>query len=279
MGSLSVQPRYILDSYKLKNLVTVATGTGCDWGKCQFCNSGKEEYSLKDFDKIVEEFLQISRLSDSEIMLSSDSIPIDKMKELALKLFNAKNNQKYNLMMRAGSRIDKDFTERMFVSGCSDVFLGGEILDDDGLLLINKGTTTKNILTSAKNFSDFGISVQLGLILFLPRILESQLENQLRNLEKILPYISQIELESLSVLHGSDFHKNSNTYGIDLYPEKNAIFPLWCYGLSPDIPWGFVDDSEYFMWEKHIESLRKMIGDYVDEKYWWHVDYIKENWK
>lgn len=278
-GSLPVWPDYISDSYKLKGFVTVATGTGCDWGMCRFCNSGKEKYSLRNLDEVVEDLARISEVSDSEVMLSSDSIPIPKINGLSLKLINAKNKQKYNLMMRACLGVDEAFSENLKRSGCTDVFVGGEILDDAGLHLVNKGTTVAAIKNTVRNLGDSGINVQLGLILFLPRISEKQLENQLRNLEELLPYVNKVELESLSVLHGSDFYENYASYGIDLYPEKNLIFPAWCYGLSPDVPWGFKDDADYFVWEKHIDSLRQVADDYVDERYWWHVDYIKENWE
>lgn len=278
-GSLSVQPDYDLDSYKLKDFITIATGTGCDWGKCRFCNSGKEKYSLRNLDEIVEEILSISRLSDSEIMLSSDSISINRLNELALKLIGAGNEQMYNLMMRAGKGVNEVFSRKLRRSGCSDVFVGGEILDDVMLSLINKGLTVRTIKDAIRYLSDSGIDVQLGLILFLPCVSEGQLDTQLHNTEEILSYINKIELESLSILYGSDFHKNSDFYGINLYPEKNPIFPAWCYGLSPDVPWGFRNDDDYFMWEKHIDLLRQMTNGYVDEEYWWHIDYIKENWK
>ena len=278
-GPLYVLPNYNLDSYKIKKFVTVATGTGCDWGKCRFCNSGKEKYSLVSLDKIVEEFLCISRISDSEVMLSSDSIPIVKISDLFLRLINVGNKQKYNLMMRADKKIDVLFSENLKRSKCSDVFIGGEILDDTGLLMVNKGITVETIKDIVKNLSNAGINVQLGLILFLPYTTERQLDNQLHNLEEILPYINRIELESLSVLYNSDFHNDSVAYGINLYPKKNFIFPPWCYGLSPDIPWGFKNDTDYFIWERHIDSLRKLTEGYVSEEYWWHTDYIKENWK
>ncbi len=277
-GSLSVQPKYGLGSYELKDFVTVATGVGCNWGKCRFCNSGKEEYLLRNLDEIVEEILSISKLADSEVMLSSDSIPVAEISNLSLKLSEAGNGQMYNFMMRADGGVNETFSTNLRRSGCSDVFVGGEILDDAGLFLVNKGTCVRIIKNTVKNLSDSGINVQLGLILFLPSVSKYQLENQLRNLEELLPYINKVELESLSILYGSNFHKNGDSYGIDLYPEKNPIFPAWCYGLSPDVPWGFKDDADYFMWEKHIDLLRQMTNGYVDEKYWWHIDYIKENW-
>lgn len=278
-GYLPIRPDYDLDLYKLKTFVTIATGTGCDWKKCRFCNNGKERYSLRNVDEVTEDFLRISEIMDAEVMLSSDSMPIARINELSSTLINAGNEQMYNLMMRADKGVNETFSRKLRRSGCSDVFIGGEILNDTGLALVNKGTTVTIIKDTAKNLSSSGIDVQLGLILFLPSTSERQLENQLCNLEEILPHVSGIEPESLSVLYNSEFYKNSSAYGICLYPEKNSIFPAWCHGLSPDIPWGFKDDADYFVWERHIDSLRQVLNGYVDEKYWWHVDYVKENWK
>ncbi len=278
-GSLPIQPHFNLDSYKLKKFVTIVTGTGCDWGKCRFCNSGKESYLLRNLNDVVIDFLCVSELSGSEIMLSSDSMPIAKINELSLRLVDAGNKRAYNLMMRAREGVTEAFSEDLRESGCSDVFVGGEILDDLGLRIIGKGTTVRKIKNTLMNLNGAGINVQLGLILFLPRVSKKQLEDQLRNLEEILPYVSQVELESLSVLYDSDFFRDSAIYGIKLYPDKNLIFPPWCYGLSPDVPWGFWNSGDYYLWESHIDSLRQILNGYVDEKYWWHIDYIKENWE
>lgn len=278
-GSLPIEPKYNSGLYKLKDFVTIVTGTGCDWGKCRFCNSGKEKYSLKSLDEVVIDFLCVSELSDSDIMLSSDSMPITEINELSLRLIGVKNKRTYNFMMRAREGVTKAFSKDLQESGCSDVFVGGEILDDLGLRVIGKGTTVRRIRNTLMNLSGAGINVQLGLILFLPRVSKKQLENQLRNLEDLLPYVSQVELESLSVPYNSEFDRNGAIYGIKLYPDKNLVSPAWCYGLSPDVPWGFWNNSDYYLWEKHIDSLRQMLDGYVDEKYWWHVDYIKENWK
>jgi len=259
----------------IKNFITVMTGNGCDWGKCKFCNSSKQEYYLRDIDNIVNDFVEISKLSDNtEIMLSSDSIPIKDLEFLATKLKNSNNKLKYNLMFRANNKIDRDFSLLLKESKCSDVFIGVEILDDAGLKVINKGINVDMIKKSIISLSEY-MKVQIGLILFLPRISQKQLDNQLINLEKILPYIDKIELETLSVLYDSDFYNNHNKFGIELFPKNDFVYDYWCYGLSPDIPWAFKNKTKLKMWFKYIDRLKKLIYDYVDEQYWWHIDHIK----
>ena len=261
----------------IKNFITVMTGDGCDWGKCKFCNSNKQEYYLRDIDNIVNDFVDISKLSNNtEIMLSSDSIPIKDLEFLATKLKTSSNKLEYNLMFRANNKIDRDFSLLLSESKCSDVFIGVEILDDDGLRMINKGISVDMVEKSIISLSKY-MNVQIGLILFLPRISQKQLDNQLINLERILPRVNSIELETLSVLYNSDFYKNHNKFGIELFPKNDFVYDYWCYGLSPDMPWTFKNKTKLKMWFKYYDELKKLIYDYVDEQYWWHVDHIKEN--
>lgn len=261
----------------IKNFITIMTGNGCDWGKCKFCTSKKNNYYLRNINDIVKDFSSISKLSkDTEIMLSSDSIPTKDFKSLAMKLKKFNNKQKYNVMLRANS-IDNDLSSLLGESGCSDVFFGVEIFDDRGLKMINKGVSVETIKKSIMSLNGY-VKVQIGLILFLPRISQKELDNQLINLEKVLPYIDKIELETLSVLYNSDFYKKHNNFGIELFPKSNLIFDYWCYGLSSDIPWTFRNKSKFDMWFKHIDKLKNLIYDYIDDQYWWHIDHIRKNY-
>ena len=87
--------------------------------------------------------------------------------------------------------------------------------------------------------------------------------------------MDKIDLETLSILYGSDFYKNHDKYGMYLFPDKNLIFGYWCYGLSPDIPWTFKDKEKIKMWLDHSDRLEEIIYNHVDEQYWWSIEYIK----
>jgi hypothetical protein len=261
----------------IKNFITVMTGNGCNWGRCNFCNSKKDNYYLRNINDIVNDFSTISKLSSTtEIMLSSDSVPIKDFELLTMQLQSINNEQEYNVMLRA-SNINKNLSMLIGKSGCSDIFLGVEIFDNNGLKAVNKGINVEMIKKSIINLSKH-VRVQIGLILFLPNIHQKELDNQLINLEMILPYINKIELETLSVLYNSSFYKKSDEFGIKLFPKKDLVFGYWCYGLSPDIPWTFMDKNKFDMWFKYIDKLKSLINGYVDDQYWWHVDYIKDNY-
>uniref|UniRef100_A0A6M3IKG5 Putative radical SAM superfamily protein n=1 Tax=viral metagenome TaxID=1070528 RepID=A0A6M3IKG5_9ZZZZ len=266
-------PNYL--TYEIKDFVTILSGSGCNWGKCRFCNSKKQKYQLKNRSKIINEFNKIAELSTAEIMLSSDSIDVDSMRSLAKDLDS--NKQPWNVMLRADDKIDTNLAISLRKSNCTDVFIGVEIFDNSGLRFIRKGSTVETIKSTIINLSEQDIKVSIGLIMFLPAINEDQLKNQLLNLREILPYIDKIELESLSVLYNSDFHINHNNYGIELFPKNNIIFDYWCYGLSPDIPWGFKNNDNLKMWLHHSNELKDVINDYVEPYYWWHIDYIRES--
>lgn len=268
------EPDYNL--FNIKNFITVASGYGCDWGKCKFCNSGKQKYFLRDKFDIAKDFVDISKLSNAEIMLSSDSIPIDNMLSIANYLRFVNNKQKYNIMSRADKKINSHFASVLYESGCTDVFIGVEIFNNKGLKMINKGTSVYIIKESLKNLSTNGIKVPIGLIAFLPCVSQRQLDNQLLNIEKALPYINTIELETLSVLYNSEFYTNHCKYGIELFPKENLIFDYWCYGLSHDIPWTFKNKNEIKMWFNYLDKLKEIASDYISEQYWWGIDYIKE---
>ena len=265
------KPDYTL--FNIKDHITVSTGYGCDWGKCRFCNSDNN-YSLRDEADIINDFKSISELSDAEIMLSSDSFSVENILSLAKQLKHKNNGQKYNIMMRADRKIDENFASHLYESGCTDIFLGMEILDDEGLRTIKKGISVDIFINTAKGLHNQGIKVLAGLILFLPST-QKQLDNQLLNIEKILPYVDKIDLETLSIVYGSDFYKNHNKYGMELFPKENPIFNYWCYGLSPDTPWTFKDRNQIKMWLDHSDKLEEIIYDYVDEQYWWSIEYIR----
>ena len=112
-----------MTSYGLKDFITIVTGAGCNWGKCGFCNSGAENYSLRSLDEVIGEFRCIAELSDSEIMLSSDSMSVAEIGRLSLRLCDAGNKRRYNLMMRADRGVDTFFSDHLRESPGAQMFL------------------------------------------------------------------------------------------------------------------------------------------------------------
>lgn len=274
-GYVSVQPDYRL--VDVRRFVTSYTGHGCDWGKCRFCNSSLNGgYQCRPIPEITQEIQQLSSLNGEikEVMLSSDSFTEGFLKGLASSLSSRKSNVPYNIMLRGERWVSDELGVELSKSGCSDVFIGAEALANEMLHTLNKGLDTSNILTAVKALSSH-VKVILGLILFVPRATQKQLDEQLRNIETILPHVAAFEPEILSVPQGTEFAKQPERYGIRLWARDRSINDSWCYGLSPDIPWTFALAGESQIWFRHYEKLRNLIQDFVESHYWDSIDEVR----
>lgn len=271
-----IQPDYRL--IELKDFITVYSGSGCDWGKCRFCNSGNSQNYSRPANEIASDLEQIGSLNPNirSVMLSSDSFTHANLTEIASCL-KKKLDIPYNLMLRGEKWVSERLGEILCESGCTDVFIGAESLNDEILKTINKGTNTENIINAVKNLSK-NIKVTLGLLLFIPQSTEKQLRDQLLILEKILPYVNDIEPEILSVIQGTEFAVHPEKYGIKLWTREKSINDSWCYGLSPDIPWTFSNPQDMELWFRHYEKLKGLITNFVRPHYWSSIDHVRKRW-
>lgn len=175
------QPDYsLLDT---KPFVTVYSGHGCNWGKCRFCNSAYQsnpQYYFRSPTEIVNDFEQISKLNTGikDVMLSSDSFTKKNITDLASSLKQRRSAVPYNIMLRGEKWASKRLGELLCDSGCTDVFIGAESLNDGVLRILNKGVNSENIINATINLSKH-VKVILGLLLFIPSVTVKQLESQL----------------------------------------------------------------------------------------------------
>jgi hypothetical protein len=180
----------------------------------------------------------------------------------------------YNIMLRGEKWVSEELGELLRESGCTDVYIGAESLNDEILKILNKGLSIENIINAINNLSKY-VKVTLGLMLFIPCVTEKQLNEQLLTVEKILSNINDIEPEILSVVQGTEFASHPKDYGIKLWATERTINDSWCYGLSPDIPWTFHDKSEAEIWFKYYDKLRILIEGFVQPNYWDSIDYMR----
>lgn len=272
-----IQPNYELTN--VKPFITVYSGHGCNWGKCNYCSSARlstQEYYCRPVAEISDDLDKIAKLTseNSEVMLSSDSFTKKDLMDLAVCLKRNKLNVPYNIMLRGERWVTEGIGHLLSESGCTDVFIGAEALNDEILKILNKGLDTRNIVNAIENLSKY-VNVIMGLILFIPSVTEKQLDEQLATIEKILPYVSGIEPEILSVMYETGFGISPEKYGIKLWVTRNNINDSWCYGLSPDIPWTFDNNKEVNMWFKYYDKLKKLIDAFVQPIYWDSIDYVR----
>ena len=276
-GVERMQPDYEL--IEIKPFLTVYSGNGCNWGKCRFCNSaslfGHKHYSRPSVE-IADDFEKIAQLNGKidDVMLSSDSFTQEGLSELGSCLRERKLNVPYNLMLRGEKWVSEELGELLRESGCTDVFIGAESLNNDILKVLNKGLNVENIVNAIRNLSGY-VKVIVGLILFIPCVTEEQLDQQLLTIEKILPNVNNIEPEILSVVQGTEFADHSEKYGIKLWATERNINDSWCYGLSPDIPWTFSNNGDAEIWFKHYDKLRSLLEGFVQPHYWDSIDHVR----
>jgi hypothetical protein len=274
-GYVSIQPNYEL--VDIRRFITSYSGHGCNWGKCRFCNSSLTGgYTCRPISETLQEFDQLSRLNGKvrDVMLSSESFTEDHLKGLASCLVSNKVNVRYNIMLRGERWVTEELGELLRESGCTDVFIGAEALSDEVLWTLNKGVDLSDIINAVRALSPY-VNVILGLILFVPQTTECQLNEQLKNIEAVLPHVTAFEPEILSVIQGTEFASSPGKYGIRLWPTDRSINDSWCYGLSPDIPWTFKDQFEAQRWFYHYDQLKDLIEDLVEPHYWDSIDAVR----
>ena len=257
----------------IKEFITIYSGHGCYYGKCNFCDYPARAYQnvyFKDSNEIARELQDICKIQPNinDIVLTQDSYT---KKEL-LKTANAISlhgggHIPYNLMLRAEPWVNENIGKVLAQSGCTDVFIGAESLDDGILKILNKGITADNIVNSIKVLSEY-VDITIGMILFIPGINEKSLDLQLQRIEDVLPYVYSIEPEVLTVMIGSGFAREASKYGIILNATKNLLNDSWCFGLSQDIPWAMSDTSLMKKWFEHVHNLRKLLSGKVKPEYW-----------
>jgi hypothetical protein len=274
-GHVAIQPDFQLAD--VRRFVTSYSGHGCNWGKCRFCNCSQNYgYSCRPISETLQEFDQLSGFDGKlqDVMLSSDSFTEEHIRKLASALGARKSTVPYNIMLRGENWVTEDLGDLLRRSGCTDVFIGAEALADGPLQNLNKGLDSSSILSAVKALSPH-VNVILGLILFVPQTTDRELEEQLTNIEAILPHVTAFEPEILSVIQGTEFAKCPQDYGIRLWPIDRSINDSWCHGLSPDIPWTFENSIEVRRWFNYCDRLKDLIQGHVDPHYWDSIDAVR----
>jgi len=277
LSAPSFRPDYSL--IKLENFVTVYSGHGCYYGKCNFCDypaRAQGAISYRTVDDVVRDLYAIQTLHPSveDIVLTQDCYTRANLLDTAGKIRKTCDTVPYNLMLRAEPWIDSRIAKILQESGCTDVFIGAEALDDCMLAQLNKGVTTDHIVTAVKALSEH-VDVTIGMILFIPKVSQSDLDSQLMVLDGLLPYLNSIEPEVLTVVGGSHYARFPKKYGIVLDATESILNDSWCFGLSQDIPWAMEDLALLERWLRHIEVLREMCSSLVKQEYWSAIDDIK----
>lgn len=265
----------------LQDFVTVYTGHGCYHGRCRFCDfptRADRQVYLRPPSDVVADACSILRLRPGvqDVFFTQDSYPREQLLATSREIGQRCGRIPYSLMLRAEPWVSEELGEELARTGCNDVFIGGEGLDDEILRILGKDISAEGVVRAVKALSPF-VNVTIGMILFVPGVTDQAMQSQLRCLEKLLPHVNEIAPEILTVVNGSEFARHPSQYGIVLNATENVLNDNWCFGLSQDIPWTMADTSAIPRWLNHIDDLRSLCSDKVDPQYWNSIDRMRSD--
>lgn len=258
------------DECDLKKYVNLFSGYGCYWKNCNFCDFTPRDIPMyiRPAEQVVKDMINIYELNPNveRIFLTIDTYDYKTLKLITDLLKTHKKEIPYGIMLRAEKWISEELIDSLVSTGCCDIFIGVEALDNHLLDTLNKGITVDQIFTSIKTISKY-VQPHIGMISFIPRATKGQLDNQYNNLIQLAPYIGSIEYEILSVTHSSTFSSKNKEYGIKLNATNKIINNSWCYGFSNDEPWTFQDESLFDLWVPHSISVLDTVGAKIRPEY------------
>lgn len=149
----------------------------CNWAKCDFCaihvcwTSGHRE---RDLDNVISDIrLYIHRYNVTFFRIIDENISTKLLGKFAEKLLEEKLQIYYEIYTRFDAGfLDYQFVQKIYASGCRQIFWGIENIDDGALKFMNKGTTQHIIDRTLYNTAKVGILNYCFILTGIPHISE-----------------------------------------------------------------------------------------------------------
>ncbi len=212
-------------------LLLIANGYGCPWSRCKFCHFKLSTMAtsvyhtrcvFKPFDNLRAICLSLkeqTRSHRARAWLTSFDMPPAILEQTADVMDGV---FKWFCFLRPRRYPEKLF-KRIRAKGFLGANVGVEVAHDEGLALLNKGTTLADIEWTLKALRKARVPIiEIGYITHIPEFykLDEALENLRRH---VLPYIKTLELYKLEITLGSEFYEERlrrgqtpTDYGMDL---------------------------------------------------------------
>ena len=192
---------------------------GCVF-KCAYCvYNVPNRLQVRTPLSIEEEINYLKKNYGVKGILVKDEIAIHPNKKISTATLNAIKNCNVVWRGQTISIASRDQLKLAKESGCLELSVGIETVDDNVMKLIDKQwQSQKKIESFIANCKEFGIKVKICLILGLPGEKEDIAEKTIRFLDKVKPDF--ISVSGFCPLPGSTIYRNPKKYGIE-YIDKD----------------------------------------------------------
>ena len=145
---------------------------GCSYKKCSFCSLyGKMHYSMSDKDEIIEDIIELSKMSGIKRIYLTNGDPFSLSYENLMWIFDAVHKYIPEVetftMFSSILNIRKktlDEMKKLREKGLTDLYIGLENISDEGLKIARKGYNLKTALEQIDRAKSVGINVNIMLI-------------------------------------------------------------------------------------------------------------------
>lgn len=238
------------DKHK-KYLQAVITSRGCPF-QCTFCSGRNITGGVVRYrspENVVNEIkLLKERYGMNHIMFYDDSLVLNKKRisEICRMIIDQKLNITWGAFTRADS-VNRELLTLMKASGCRFLGLGVESGSNKTLKKVNKGYTREQAIEGVKLIKEFGIQVDMNIIIGFPH------ENE-QDIKDTISLIRELEIPA-----------NINTF--TPYPKSKLYDECVERGLvKGDMDWAtFSQHSPYNEFIQDIDSatFRKLMNEMV----------------
>ena len=209
--------------------IHITTMRGCPFN-CAFCdrNSVGRSVRFRSVNNVMEEVDMIrDKYGINAFVIYDDTFTVNKKRVFQFCEEFAKRGSKWRTWARVNT-INKEMLQAMKDSGCVKLLFGYESGDDRILKIINKKTTRKQNIESAKLCREVGIQCYATLIYGLPGENKESIDNTVSMIKEAKP--DEIHYHVLTPMPGSPIWNNPQSYGIKI--NKDDLKNKYYYSLS-----------------------------------------------
>lgn len=250
-------------TYDKNGCTSIMFSRGCPY-KCAFCAISslyKNKLRLGDIDLIVQEIQLIKRdFNIRQFRIQDDTFTIKKSYLLDL----CNELEKLDIYYRASTRVDHvddDVVEALARSGCKEIGIGVEVVDDDILKKIRKGITVKQIEDAIALFKKYRIEVRCFFMIGTPFDSYESVKADIDFLER--NNIQHITPGNYVAFPGTEMYINQEKFNIKAVRKDTCLSISSHLKLQPNI-------LRYDISKKEHIKIMKVFYDYSLKKGYIH---------